>query len=290
MVALVDYEKVESGTWRIFALKQAWDAKLQKQVLALVDAQPPSHHPQTVEVSHRMGDEEKRYFLKVFHRTTLIAIIKDRMRHSPAFGGWRHGLDLAATGFNVPLAIAVGRHAAWRVGRREFILTERINGVPLGAYLMSDCSGGAAPLRFKREHLTCLASLIRRFHAGGFVHGDLVATNVFVLAHGSASLEFFFMDNDRTRRYPGWLRQGLWKRNLIQLNRMPLPGITLQDRIRFLHAYLDVRRLSGADRQFARWLEAKTRQRRKECDGADPAVSFRQLMRWAPKMAGAKNV
>jgi hypothetical protein len=94
------------------------------------------------------------------------------------------------------------------------------------------------------------------------------------------------MDNDRTRRYPSWLRQPFWQRNLIQLNRMPLAGISLQDRMGFLHAYLDVKHLSGADRRFARWLEARTRQRRKQCDGADPTVSFRRLMRWAPEIAG----
>jgi hypothetical protein len=93
------------------------------------------------------------------------------------------------------------------------------------------------------------------------------------------------MDNDRTRRYPSCL-PAVRERNLIQLNRMPLAGISLQDRMVFLHAYLNVNRLSAADRRFARWLEARTRRRRKQCDGADPTVSFRRLMRWAPEMAG----
>jgi hypothetical protein len=110
-----------------------------------------------------------------------------------------------------------------------------------------------------------------------------------MVASVPTSFEFYFMDNDRTHRYPRWLRQTLWKRNLIQLNRMPLAGISLQDRIRFMRAYLDVERLSAADRALARWLEARTRKRRKECDGADPTVSFRRLMRWAPEAAGAKD-
>ncbi|MGH7816739.1 MAG: hypothetical protein ACREOR_05070, partial [Candidatus Binatia bacterium] len=113
---------------------------------------------------------------------------------------------------------------------------------------------------------------------------------IFVGARGTANVDFYFMDNDRTGRYPSWSRQTFWKRNLIQLNRMPLPGISLQDRMRFLRAYLDVQRLSAANRQFARWLEARTRQRRKECDGADPTISFRRLMRWRPDIAAAKDV
>lgn len=287
MATLSDYREVAAGEWRIFALSQPWSAKLQDRVLALVRAQATARHPQTMELAHQIDGEEKRFFLKVFHRTTLTATGKDQLRRSRAVGSWRQGLALAAAGFNAPLAIAVGMETGWRVAKREFILTAHIAGAPLPAYLK--CAG-ASLLATKRANIKYLARLIRRFHDAGFVHGDLLATNIFVVAQGKANLEFYFMDNDRTRRYPNWLRQSLWKRNLIQLNRMPLPGISLQDRMGFLHAYLNVERLSGAKRQFARWLEARTRQRRKECDGADPKESFRRLMRWAPEMAGAKNV
>jgi hypothetical protein len=286
MAALSEYRAVAAGEWRMLALDKLWSAKLQIQVLALVRAQATARHPQTIELSHEIGGDERRFFLKVFHRTTFLAAIKDQLRHSRACGSWRQGLALAAAGFKVPLAIAIGKEFDWRVARREFILTARIPGTALTTYLRLDC---AASLPFKRDNIKSLALLIRRFHDAGFVHGDLVATNLFVVPHGLANLEFYFMDNDRTRRYPRWLRHSLGRRNLIQLNRMPLPGISLQDRMRFLHAYLNVEQMSGADRRFARWLEAKTRQRRKECDGADPTMNFRRLMRCAPEMAGLKN-
>ena len=286
MVALSDYREVRAGEWRIRALDNLWSAKLQDQVLALVRAQATARHPQTIELSHQIAGQEQRFFLKVFHRMTLLGAVKDQLRRSRAYGSWRQGLALAAAGFKAPLAIAVGAESGWRVARREFILTAQIAGAPLTTYLSHDCTGKASPSRFKRDNLKSLARLIRRFHDAGFVHGDLVATNIFVVAQGMASLEFYFMDNDRTRRYPSWLRQPFWQRNLIQLNRMPLAGISLQDRMVFLHAYLNVNRLCAADRRFARWLEARTRQRRKQCDGADPTVSFRRLMRWAPEMEG----
>ncbi len=287
MVALSDYGHIQTGEWRIWALSGCWDARLQTEVLALVRAQPTLRHPQTLELSHEINGAEKQFFLKVFHRTALLAALKDQLKRSRAFGSWRQGLDLVAAGFKAPLAIAVGRESGWGVARREFLLTAQIAGPPLITYLRRN---GEAPLPSKRERIRALARLIRRFHDAGFVHGDLVATNILVLEKDKANLEFYFMDNDRTRRYPSWLSQSLWKRNLIQLNRMPLPGISLQDRISFLHTYLNVKRLSGADRRFARWLETRTRQRRYECDGADPTVSFRRLMRWAPEMAEAKHV
>src|SRR5438094_8491510 len=93
------------------------------------------------------------------------------------------------------------------------------------------------------------------------------------------------MDNDRTRRYPRWLPQSSWKRNLVQLNRFPLPGISLQDRMRFFHHYLGYRSLRLVDRRLLHWLEMKTRQRRKECDADDATVDFRKLMRWEGKTA-----
>lgn len=130
-----------------------------------------------------------------------------------------------------------------------------------------------------------LARLIQRLHRHGFVHGDLIASNLLVAAANGRELSFYFMDNDRTHWFPHWLPHSLWKRNLIQLNRMPLPGITLQDRMRFLCAYFGQSQLSRYEREFARWIENKTRQRRHECDGVDPTLSFRKLMHWNADVA-----
>jgi hypothetical protein len=88
------------------------------------------------------------------------------------------------------------------------------------------------------------------------------------------------MDNDRTHQYPKWFPQVFWRRNLVQLNRIPLPGITLQDRVRFLSHYLGLKEWGSKERRLLSWLERKTRQRRKECDSVDAKGSFRQLMRW----------
>jgi hypothetical protein len=88
------------------------------------------------------------------------------------------------------------------------------------------------------------------------------------------------MDNDRTRRYPRWLPQNLWKRNLVQLNRFPLPGISLHDRVRFLRFYCGRASRRPADDRLLHWLEIKTRRRRKECDGIGEPIDFRRLMRW----------
>jgi len=288
MVALSDYRSIAAGEWHLLVLGAQWNDEVQRQILGLARAQTAARHPQTVELRANVGGGEKELFVKVFHRGGWLTAFKDQLRRSRAFNSWQQGLALDAAGFSAPLAVALGAQAGWRVAWREFVVTEKICGVALPEYLRG-VAHGAVALRSKRENIKRLAQLLRRFHAAGFVHGDLLAGNIFIAAGGDSDGEFYFMDNDRTRRYPSWSRQTLWKRNLIQLNRLPLPGISLQDRMRFLRAYLNVKRLSAADRRFARWLENRTRQRRKECDGADPTVSFRQLMRWTPVLDAARD-
>jgi hypothetical protein len=288
MIALSDYRSIAAGEWRLLVRGKKWNDALQLQILDVARAQIPARHPQTVQLRGNVGGVEKELFVKVFHRDGWLTAFKDQLRRSRAFNSWQQGLALKASGFNAPLAIALGAEAGWRIARREFVVTEKIFGVSLPEYLRG-VSSGAVALRSKRKNIKRLAQLIRRFHAAGFVHGDLLAGNIFIAAGADNDGEFYFMDNDRTRRYPSWSHQTLWKRNLIQLNRLPLPAISLQDRMRFLRAYLNVKRLSAANRRFARWLERRTRQRRKECGGADPTVSFRQLMRWTPVLDAARE-
>jgi hypothetical protein len=284
MPTVLDYRFIRDGAWRLVALPESWNSELRKKVMVLVREQSRSKHPQTVVVEAEAGGCQKKFYLKVFHGSPSVGGFKDLGRASKAFRFWRQGLSLTAAGFNVPLTIAAGELRRLRLLDRAFVLTSEVDGQPVPAFLTDLANGEDRKMvfRLKRAGVARLADLIRRFHSQGFVHGDLVASNLLVSQDRNGELTFFFMDNDRTRQYPLWFSQSLWKRNLIQLNRMPLPGISLQDRMRFLRAYLTRQELSRADRQFASWLEEKTRKRRKECDGVDPTVNFRRLMRWTP--------
>ena len=251
----------------------------------MVRAEARASHPSTVEISTKFDGGDRHLYLKIFHRAKGIPALKDLTRESKAVHFWRQSVLLAENGFDVPLVVAAGEQRRLRAVRRAFVVTEKIDGQAIPVFL--GARGAYGPDRkimaFKRDGLKQFAELVRRFHQCGFVHGDLVASNILVSETALDGLKLYFMDNDRTRRYPSWFPQSLWKRNLVQLNRMPLPGISLQDRMRFLHAYLDQRKFSSADRSLAQWLEAKTRRRRKECDGVDPSVNFRRLMRWLPE-------
>ena len=238
----------------------------------------------------RQRQEEHEFYLKVFHASNGWSAFKDVFRISRAFRAWRQGLALSEAGFDVPLTIAAGEQRRCRFLRRAFVLTQKLEGQPAHLFLRRLIDRREKNLlNAKRAGLRQAAARVRRFHEQGFVHGDLVASNIFVSDAGEAPV-FCFMDNDRTRRYPCWMPQSLWKRNLVQLNRMPLPGITLQDRMRFFQAYLRSQKLTKAECRLGRWLERKTRRRRKECDGIDPTGDFRKLMQWSGETPASTHV
>jgi lipopolysaccharide kinase (Kdo/WaaP) family protein len=281
MPARHDYQFISAGKWRIAILPDIWNRGLEEKVLSAVEEQPRAKHPQTLPLHFSEESDEKHCYLKVFHGAPGGGAIKDAIRTSKAFRAWQVGIALAEAGFNVPLTIAAGELRFGKCLQRAFILSQKIDGQPGPLFLKEMLRrGGREILAAKRAGIEHAAKLIRRFHQNGFVHGDLVATNIFVSSGAGGEPVFYLLDNDRTRRYASWLPQTLWKRNLIQLNRLPLPGITLQDRIRFFRAYLDRQKLTKADRRFVRWLERKTRRRRQECDRIDASGDFRRLMRW----------
>jgi hypothetical protein len=267
-----DYQQRRVGAWRTQILPARWSEDLQQRVLTIVMAEPAAKHPRTIEIDGAADGE--KLFLKIFHPTPHLGAIKDVLRISKSFRFWRQGLALSAAGSHAPLVLGAGELRHCRLVQRSFVVTEKIEGEPLPQFL-AELLGRPDRLSIKRAGVAALAEAVRQLHDHGFVHGDLVASNIFVAADGDREIKFYFMDNDRTRRFPRWLPHSLWKRNLIQLNRLPLAGILLQDRMRFLRAYLGIARWSQRERDFARWIELRTRQRRRECDGAETA-SFRE--------------
>ena len=257
-----------------------WNEELQECVIARIRELEASKHPQTIPFHVCGADGEQNYFIKLFHCHGTGDAFKDLFRISKPKRFWDQGLALSAAGFLVPTVVAIGEVRRFKIFRTGFVLTSRISGEPLPVFLRNreGWLKERGDLRLKRDGLICLADLVRQFHSLGFVHGDLIANNLLVALVGGQP-QFYFMDNDRTSRFPRWWPRRGWKRNLVQLNRMPLPGVTLQDRMRFFCRYLSRRRLSERERGLVRWLEQQTRKRRYECDGVGPRGDFRRLMR-----------
>ncbi|MGH7895167.1 MAG: lipopolysaccharide kinase InaA family protein [Candidatus Binatia bacterium] len=185
---------------------------------------------------------------------------------------WRAARMMAAldgAGFAAPEVILVG------TSRGAGLLATRDVG---GRGLLEATAEGGTPRREKWRRLRSLGIALAALHRAGFVPGDLVPSNVHLRGD-----QFVFLDHDRTRRS----RVLVWwhgRRNLVQLGRFVVAGIGITDRARVLRAYADGRGLPRrARRRLARWVVAKTMERRCAIDRIPPDVArragFTALMR-----------
>ena len=277
------YQFCRQDGWNLLVISERWNQGLWAEILSRLEKQAPTDHPQTMRLRYPAGENGEEFYLKIFHYSSPVEILKDFFRASKAFRALKQGNALSGRGFHVPLSLAVGEHRRLRFIDKSFLLTARVEVTLLPYYLKEHFSGQLDPvtLKWKREYLAQLAMEIRRLHQYGFIHGDLTPYNILVQTHGER-IVFYLMDNDRTRRYPPWtwLPHFLSKRNLVQLNRFVLPGISLQDRVRFLCYYLGKGTWKKRERRLVRWLEEKTQKKRREREPIDARVSFRELMRW----------
>ncbi len=178
---------------------------------------------------------------------------------------------LHAAGFAAPRTLLVG----WR-DRAGLLVTADTGGEDLVAMVAALAGSDAGRRRAKHAVLRRLGAEVARLHAAGFVHGDLVPPNL--RWRDGAPV---YLDNDRTRR--AVLATGA-RRNLVQLGRFVVPGVSATDRARVLSAYAGA---CGFDRRrrhrLGAWLVRKIMARRCAIDHIAPALAaragFRALMR-----------
>jgi hypothetical protein len=222
-----------------------------------------SRHARTVRVTLADDTSTTAAYLKLYHEAGWTTVVKDVWRRSKARQAWRMSVRLAADGFDVPHVLAVGeRRRAWR--RRAILLTAAVEWPDLAQWAIALAAAGAPDAwRRRRAVLAALGDTVGRFHARGYVHGDLVVNNV--LVNEGPPVRICFIDHDRSR-HAG--RVGLGhrqRRNLVQLNRVVLPAVHDSDRLRAFVSYARARGWSRDRwRAEARWLARRTLERRRE--------------------------
>ena len=229
--------RVERDGWRlVLALPDSMQRigeELMHRVVAIAAGQEGealrrSRHATTFNLRFRAETEASttlNLFVKVMDAPRGIEKLKRRLRGSRSRHVARVTARLAALGIAAPPVLIYGRAG----DGRELMVSPRAEG--------------RGPLRTlatlsqpeKRRILYALGVEIARIHRAGFVHGDLTPFNIFVVCDEPP--RFVFFDHERTRRNfaIGARRRAI--RNLVQLGRFGIPGITLTDRVRVVRSY-----------------------------------------------------
>lgn len=208
-------------------------------------------------------------FVKVIEQFGGLKRLKRILRGSPARHVARVTAQLAAAGFNAP---SVWMHGHEMASGRELLVTPRADGNgPLNTL-----AGLVGAVAAKRAMLRALGAEIARLHRAGFVHGDLTPFNIFIVR--GEPPRFVLLDHERTRQSCIFGRTRRQLRNLVQLSRFNLPGLSRSDRLRTLDAYA---RAAGSrdPRALARRLNAML-ERRIRRDGGLQEVTPPSIIPW----------
>jgi len=197
------------------------------------------------------GRQDTDLFVKCFDPPRGWERLKSSFRRSRRSTTERITAALRAAGFFVPPILLHGVH---RESRREVIVTARAEGD--GPILALRAMEGS--IAAKRAVLRALGAEVGRLHRAGFIHGDLTPFNIRTVTDELP--RFAFIDNERTCRNPIFAGGRRRLRNLVQLGRFALPGITRTDRMRVFRSYqatLHRRHSRSLERQLAAMLRRR---------------------------------
>lgn len=171
-------------------------------------------------------------YYKEFLPRGPLESLKALVRGSRAERARHHNDALRKAGFSAPANIAWGTLAEGR----EYLFSSAVPGISVTEWLRGELQqrrGGK--LGRRRQLLRELGVFIGRFHAAGFIHGDLRTSNVLANLQGD-KFHFALIDNERNTHYSDPPGSGLL-RNLMQLNMLLPADLSTRDRMRFFTAW-----------------------------------------------------
>ncbi len=229
---VIDGWRVEPvGEWRPAPPGQL--ERIVKDIVAVIEGAKGLYYRSRHAVTYFMQIEggagkALELYVKTYDPPRGLPALKARIRGDRATNVVRMTAALQRHGFRTPQVVLKGRHD--RSGR-TMLTSVRAQGVSLPESIQR--KGGS--ITRKRALIRALGTEVARLHRCGFVHGDLTPHNIFVVQ--AEPPRFILLDHDRTRSgFPARLRY--WQlRNLVQLGRFDLPGLSNTGRLRFFQAY-----------------------------------------------------
>jgi hypothetical protein len=258
------YRRSRRGDWVVWVDSHTWNEEwwpiVERSLANPAETLRKSRHARTSILSLSHVDGPRASFLKIYRRAGWRTDLKDLWRPSKALRALHISRRLADEGFLAPVVLAAGEQRTGRLLQRAFLLTVGV-AWPTLAQLGERLASLPAEegRRRRRAVVEALGAEVGRLHRAGYVHGDLVVSNI--LVDEGTPPRFCFLDHDRSRKRasPSEREQG---RTLVELNRLPVPGIHHADRLRFLLHYANARGWSRTEmRRQARWVARKTKAR-----------------------------
>ncbi|MGH7984871.1 MAG: lipopolysaccharide kinase InaA family protein [Candidatus Binataceae bacterium] len=208
-------------------------AKLLTSAVMAINAPAAPHrrsrHATTYRIQGSPQVNFREMFVKILDAPTGTAWVKRLIRGSTAAHVLRITRALTSAGVATAPLLFWGHEI---IGGREFLLTRRAEGE--GIFNAIDALKTGPPVH-KWALMRALGREVARLHLSGFVHGDLTPYNIFVIRDEPP--RFVFIDHERTRRNFAVGRKRRQLRNLVQLGRFAVPGLSRTDRARVLDAY-----------------------------------------------------
>ena len=205
---------------------------------------------------------ETGLYLKWYLYRSAWDFIKHLCRPSRAKRAFRAKLMLAENNFEAPTIVAIGECRSTFFCRASFLVTLEIENVKPARQLLLEGmdSTTTEQLRAKRRQLRAFGQAVGRMHNSGIFQGDLRLGNPLARNDGT-SWRFFFLDNERTRKFRR-LPHRLRVKNLVQVNMFPPLQMSNTDRMRFFTAYAAENKMTGRRKEkLIRETVEKTRQR-----------------------------
>lgn len=204
-----------------------------------------------------VGFYVKRYFypswrarFRTMLRGTFLGIHRGKAEY-------RSLSTMRSYGINAVRPVAYGSQRLGHFVTACFLVTEEVPHAPNLTTYAQELEGGRREVTPAWRHKAArrLATQISEMHGRGYEHGRLFWRNVLIRRDVLGEPEFFFLDAERQKRIERIGRAGSWRMHeLAKVATSAEPFSSRTDRVRFLRAYLGVRRLDAAAKVHVREL------------------------------------
>ena len=173
---------------------------------------------------------------------------------------FKAAMELAEKGIDVARPIAYGVERQGKKEKRSFVIFEQLPDADALERLLPNRQQNEQKYPLLKKHkrlIREIAALVGKFHGAGYFHRDLYLSHIFLGNNLEGSDRLSLIDLQRVFR-PKLLQQRWRVKDLAQLYYSSRAFFSKVDMMRFMHDYLNCRRLNAEQKTLIRHVYAKT--------------------------------